>query len=599
MPVITSNNVLSPIAAVDVSSATSGVSMFSLVLDSLVPAAGNLIQFEYWISHASELIAVTNGNGFIALENAVSSQGSSTQYTIAVPSINNDYDPTIPLYVKIRVYVGQTTTSGPEILVSTWSNSVPFYNPPPQTGTPVAFIVPGETSGYVYDDLLYVQVPQNVAYDLTEITFIVSYSYTDSEGVNQWIVSTPLTGTLNETLNRIILPPITLGADVSYGTPIYVAVNAVFNYTYDSNNYFTVSEISTTVEAQMASPGAPTLDPIVIPDDYLVYSIPSLQDVVLTWTAPDVSAIPNYEIDHYVVTVTVDNVVIASITVGPTVLTYTYSIPSSYTIAGTSSTQFSFAVLGVNITGGSDSSNVETVNTFTYATGPQNLQVIWANPGSSTGEVDMMVSFNNPSSNGQGSSPHLMLQVLDIDNNVVHTQQVDYVEGSSPYVIYLNDIVTTDTGTVTVYMVTTDTNATTEGGAFADRNGASAVAAYVSSGLPFITNVNRTLANLTFDVITHTVLGEQCIFVSLSSDEFVSEHFLTATTSGEGPTTYGVSPNTYTVTLITNSITGDLEYSFDFTQDWLTNVAGILSTNPCAITVSNPVGISLRHVNTV
>lgn len=589
---ITGANTLTPIAAVDTSSATNGVSMFTLLLDAAVTSAGNIIQFEYWISTETGLNAVPNGNGFIPLESVVSSQGIINQYTVAVPSLTNS-NVNDPYYVKIRVYIGETTTTGPLVLVSEWTNTVPVYNPPEQPGTPIAYIVPGETSGYIYDDLLYVQIPYVVdQYDLSLNTFIVSYSYTDSNGTNQWIVSSPLEGTVSSTI--ITFDPITLGTDVAYGTPIYVAVNAVYNYTHNSNNYFNVSEISTTVEATMATPGAPTLDSIVIPTDYLVYST-GAQQVVLTWTAPNVSAIPNFEIDNYIVQVSVSGVVISETNVG-TALTYTYDIPTTYTDAGTSSTELSFAILGVTPSGGSDISNTENVNTFTYATAPQNLTVAWTNSGSTSG-VDMEITFNNPASNGQGIVQNLKLQVLDASNNLITTQTVTYVSGSGPYAIYLANVDSTNTGSVNVYMVTTDTNPTTTGGQYAARNGAAASTTYTSSGLPFIRNVVRTASELTFDVVTHAALVEYCVFMSLDIGAFVSDHFQTGSTSGQTTTYTNLLGDTYTVTL-TTLVTGDFVYAFDFTQDWLSD-AGILTTDALAIVVSNAVGIATHHVASV
>ena len=124
--VISGSVVLTPIATVDTSTSDSGVTMYSLVFENTMLTNANIIQFEYWVAFAaSPLTPVIHG--FLPLENAVTTQGISNQITIAIPSVNNVFDPVGSLQAKVRVYFGQTASNG-QIVVSNWSNTCPVHN---------------------------------------------------------------------------------------------------------------------------------------------------------------------------------------------------------------------------------------------------------------------------------------------------------------------------------------------------------------------------------------------------------------------------------------------------------------------------------------
>lgn len=506
---------LTPIAAVDTSTASSGVSMFTLSFPSDVIGAGNIIQFEYWVSNSgTPLPAVLNG--FIPLEDAVTTQGISNQCTIAIPSSNNVFNPTNPLEVKVRVYVGQTITNAPEIKVSNWSNDCPLHNAPPQPGTPAAFLIRGEfPPTYYYTDVMYVQIPDNTSYVQGEIDFIISYSYKDEAGDYQWVVSTPLSNWqrytfTNSSQNTIVLPEISLPADVDHASPVYVAVNAVYNYTFNSNNYYSVSEISVTIQATEGGFSPPVLSPIVIPDDYLVYSNPSNQQILLEWTPPTSSVIPFFTVASYTIELKVGGVVVDTVSdIQSNILNYTYDISSTYVNASTT-TLLQFNVKAIFSSGKQEISNDQTVNTFKYATAPQNLVVNWANQGTNS-TVDLELQFNNPSSNGFGTVINFVAQILSNEGAVRYSKNITYVAGSSPYLVYFNDVTSTVTGSVNVYMVNADTNRDSSG-VYEPRNGAVSIANYILSELPFFTNIQKTDSSLSFDVISSTGLVNQNIF---------------------------------------------------------------------------------------
>lgn len=589
---------LTPIGAVDTSSATSGVSMFTLNFDAAVIAAGNIIQFEYWIAPQNEPLPALI-NGFIPLEDAVTTQGISNQCTIAIPSSNNVYNPDVNLEVKVRVYVGETTTSSPEIRVSEWSNTCPIHNAPQQPGTPVAYLLRGEyPPTYYYNDVLYVQIPDNSSYVNGEIDFIVSYSYKDESGEYRWIVTQPLTDWTrytftNPSANRILLPVIQLpdNIDVDHNNPIYVAVNAVYNYTFQNNdgpinNYFSVSEISTTVQATEGGVDAPVLETIVIPDDYLVYNTPSTQQVVLNWLPPASSLIPVFSVTSYTIELLVDGSIVDSVTnLSSSTLTYTYTIPETYVTASTT-TNLVFRVKAFLATGGYEQSNEQSVNTFRYATAPTNLIVNWANPGEYNGLIDLALSFNNPANNGLGPAVDFVVNLKDALGDIKSTQNVSYIDGVNPYVVIFHDVPSTITGTVQVYMVNQDTNAQTVGGEFVNLNGAAASANYVADDLPLMLSYTNNGSVITSEWITHTVLDRVCVMNFWNPDAeppaIQSKQFLTE------PGTY----TDYSVTRVVNS-TGDFIYYFTFNSVFFPAISLFDSPLQC---LANTSGIGVGDV---
>ena len=580
MTVFGNEPTLTPIASVDTSSTDSGVSMFTLFLDASFGTAGNLFQFEDYIySPSDELVPVTNS--FIALEDAVSPNGIYNQYNIAVPSLSNIYTPVGDLLVKIRGYIATDT----DISVSPWSNTVPVHNPPQGPQDPVAFMVYSSAS----DELLYVQIKNNTTYDLDVVKFIVSYSFMGLDMMNQWIVSEPLDGTVSNDATHITLPPISFE---SFDQNVYVAVNAVFSYEYLGDNYYTVSQISPTVKATAITPEPAILNPILIPQDYLVYSTPSEQKVELSWIAPTSGNVPGYEIVSYQLFVSANGTILQTITGLPTVapLTYVYTIPAEYYAAGTPSSTFSFLIQTINANDDVSYSNSEAVNTFTYADKPRNVIVAWAN--GATNSVDMLVTFKNPSNVGQGTVQDIQLEVIGSDGITTSTRTITYVAGVNyTYSEQLYDLATTQTGSVKVYMQTKDTNITTGTTSYAIQDGAADTSNYVVSELPVITNVVYDDDGLTFKVFSETPLVNINELISYAEESpylFATSFFSNAEQS---PYSDGQTPvGSYTVTLDT---TNDNLYTFTFSQQWLIN-AGINSN--LIIVVSNNFGISHEAV---
>lgn len=571
--------------------------MFTLNFDQAVVDAGSILQFEYSISEANIPLPVLS-HGFIALENAVTTTGIVNQCVIAVPAASNIYEPAPDTEVQIRIYVGSTTTNA--IMVSEWSNLCPVHNPPEQPSDTVrAYIVTGDNSGgYVYPDTLYVQIPQNSSYDLGEVQFVVTYNYKDDTGNYQWIVSSPLDGTLNGDI--ISIYPITLDIDLGYGDTMYVAVNTIYSYVFDTTTYYTVSEISTTVEATTAIPDAPILDPIVIPDDYFVYNdfMPS-QTVHLHWTNPSVGLIPELGFSGLVARLYVGDVLIESHDITNTsTVDYDFTIPDAYVnLLINNTTALDFRI-GAIYTGEPILSNVASVNTFRYSTEPTNAIVNWANSGYyPETQMDISVSFNNPTNAGiyrhvgMGVvAPYFLIKVYDNSTIPVlkgTSEPIPYVSmQSGAYTYVFDDVATTTAGHVSVYLVTQDTNQTTSGvdtGSYVARNGASADANYVGTELPIVTITVHDDVQLNFTVVSNVALGQYQSIMALST---VSPFPITPVQWESTHTS--TSPYSVSLTMVAD----DYVYTCSFPASWFSdNELDLTGAYGLVVAASNNVGI--------
>lgn len=566
---------LTPIAAVDTSTAASGVAMFVLTFDQAVIAAGNIIQFEYWQNVVGQPLPAT-ANGFLPLENAVTTQGISNQCTIAIPSLNNNYNYNLynHIEVKIRVYVGAPSID--EILVSEWSNPVPLYNAPEQPGDPTVFIIKGDdTQSYLYADTLFVQLPNNTSYDKDLIKMVVSYSYKNKDQEFTWIVSEPKLWSVStyndETYNKILIDPITMPKDVGSSDVVYVAVNAVFKYEHLGNNYYTVSQISKTVTAETPEITAPVLNDISIPNDYSVYA-DKTQKISLSWSPPIADGVPNYTVSHYLVlayTGANKTLISTSGLIASNITNYKYTIPPAYVTPNTS-TLFNFKVKAVYDTGASILSNFENVNTFTYSNAPTGLIVNWANSGSVDNTVDLALTFRNPTYTGQGTPYQFVVSVINNSSNTAATQSIPYISGNNPYTVYFNDVNTTSNGTVSVYLKTQDTNSQEY------MNGLSSITAYQSSDLPLKLSHTNNGSTITSKWVSNTIIDQVCTMIFWNGSALISKPYNTVDISYD-----------YSVTKTTDT-NGDFIYEFIFNNSFFDDSSFFQHAIQC---VSNNAGI--------
>jgi hypothetical protein len=520
---------LTPIGTVDTTSATTGAFLLNCFVNSTFLSNGNLLQFEYIVApydssdpdkfYTPDEIT----QGFIAIENAgnAGNQGISNQFTISVPSIG--YDTTASLAVKVRVYKGETSTgSNPAIIASEWSEQVIVYNPPIKPVITNAYLVRGDVEPYYStQDYLYVQleVPSENGYG-DDIDFVVSYYYKDQNNDTKWVVvnvdewdvytlgTTQIIG-----LNPIPLPD---DLDVSWTGVLYVAVNAVYPYQIGSLYYYAVSEISETELATEADYSPAVLNPIVIPTDYLVYTT-GAQTINLSWTQAASTIIPNFAVSSYEIIVNDGTTTTTIGTVGSDVLSYTVDI-SSYAECGTTLT---FSINTVFETGGEMISNTESVNIFKKSDAPMALIVNWATPGDIDGTVDFRITLVPPEDTGCGTPVKF---VLTLNDTVLTSDEVTYDPAKTAYIISLNDMSASSSGTISCVLYTRDTNETTSTGEYELIAGASISASYQSSELPIIIDIVRSDEELTFLVVSQTQLDKvaRIIYVQVVDQVFAT-----------------------------------------------------------------------------
>lgn len=598
---------LTPVSAVDTSSGSDGQIVFLLEMDQSVFAGGNLVQGEYLVTKNQNLDTSKNmvENDFITLERIqlLPVPGSTLYYAhVNVPIAASNLLTTNQ--IRFRGYIGSTTTR--KISVTNWSNPTPFKPPPVQPPTPTVFLIRNDDQFYYNGaDQLFVQIPTSslaVNYDLSEIKFIVSYNYRDLNNDVKWVVSEPLNGTANATVlgGSVLVDPINLPLDVTWSNLPTVAVNAILEYEVSGSKYYTVSEISTTVVSKYVVPNdlTPTIDDIV----YNVYNDPHANDQKMTvnWSPGVVTAIPNYLANNFEVVVNYTSSMghskeVSSGDIDINTTSYEFNVPDGLYAAGSTSSAISFVVNSISETGGVYPSAPAYKNTFTFSTAPRDLEVTWATDGANDGNVDMLINFKNPANVGQGRSEVATIQVLNSDKHVVNTIEYSDLVTSSPdfvYVITLDEITTTSTGYVQVFMTTTDTNSD-------DRlqGPLSNLAHYTSTDTPIVVDITRDGGSLTSNVVSRTPLVQKnkLSTFGLHTASSSSAYFIVDVTTETSPKVYTDSQSgKYTVTLHVDSA-GVYNYNFDFSPQWLSN-ASVDISKYVLMKVANVTGVASDHL---
>ena len=589
---------LMPQNSVDTSNINTGVNMFTIVFDSQLITDGTVFQVEYWINHPSTPMESVM-NGFIPIENpnCLQTTGIINQTIIGIPvpqGFDGVYNPENPLDVKVRVYAGSNSTG--QILVTPFSLPVSIHNPPTQPIINNAYLIASDYDPYYYNnDQIIVQLNNEPSYDESEIKFIVAYYYIDNTSSEpRWEIS-DLTSWQRYTLNSetiIQLDQVTLPEQVSYGDVVNVAVHAVYKYGSSPNFYYAVSEISNTEQTEPGAPGSPSLKPIKIPDDYLVYS-DNEQTVVLNWLQPSTATIPGFIVDNYQINCKANDVEQASITVSGDTTEYNYDV-SSFSC----DTTFVFSITAIYADSGLETtSNEESVNYFEKAENPLmigNTVSPWANAATDPYhgyDIAVVWRWNTYTlSNGCGDPIKFQIDIYNDEDpeNPVYT---DYYEsnplfpqgGVNNYIKYLQNVPTTPSGTVKVSLVTEDTNG--QGGV----PGIPLEGSYSADELPIIYDVEPSVitpstTQLTFKVATNSALDAIARFIYFDTTPLT----LTFNTADSDPY------NNYSVTQETNPVTGDFIYNFTFDQTFFTPSSTI--PNNLVITVSNNYGIGYRAV---
>jgi len=561
---------LQNVSTIEVASQTTASVTFLMTFDSSFTTNNNVFQIEAWVYDETAPLVALNGSRFIAVENpnSMSESGITNQTVFSIPEIENiDYNDTTT-YVKARVYSSSTSTG--EISVSQFSNSVPFHNSPPQPVISNAFLL-GRDETYTNVDELYVQLANSVSdYNLYDIQFFVSYYYTDENNTPQWIVSELVDASfLNDKicLNAVQFPS---GEDARYPLQdVKVAVNAVYIFANDSLSYSSVSQISETVDATNEG----YLPPTDLEAVYNIYDESLLsQTITLTWLPPASDTIPNYHVASYRIYV---NDVLVETIVAASNPTYLYTIDD-----GECGDFYDFYVKAVFTSGNvSDPSNSVRVNYFEYPSAPNSMNVVWCNQGHYQTTVDMLVTWRNPTIPGCckiGATRQFVIEVYDNSSNLRATYYQPYDLDDPEYAKYLNEINTSNTGNVVVYLQTVDTNSNN------NINGPSSSFSYSVNELPFIYDEIIAENTLTFNVLTSTPLAYVAQFTYVG----------TALTTQAYYTNPDIVYDNQTVTMTPNyEGTGDYLYMF--------TINGALFSestipNSLIISVANNYGIGVK-----
>jgi hypothetical protein len=457
------------IGAVDINCSQFGSTMYSVYYDPSISNLGNVLMFEYKLIKENVTVPEPDNFtlGFVSIENAVNG-GISNQWTVAIPALNDSYNPDINVKIAIRVYVGVTGSA--EVGVTQWSNQLDVHNPPQQPFISRSlYDAPSENK-----DDLYVFLQDNNVYD-NSINFVVAYYYQDASGITVWDVSSPTEPIpISDPSNNELMIHVPefgkVSIDPSY-SKVYAAVYAVYTFKDASgNNYYTVSEVSNT---SMALSTTLFNKPVITGINYAVYSgsatTPSNNSQIMTvnWTAPENSTIPVYTVDHYKVYSNIGDIDEEAdwqylSDVPKTQLHYDYNA-----INMSCNTTIHFRVNAISTYGTisppSDNTLLSHINKFKYSTAPQNLEItlenLIINDEDETTKINLSFKFNNPESIGCGGDPKYFNVYV---NGKVESTIVYNPNNNADYIVTFNDSDFPITGSVIVRLVIRDTNSTAE-----------------------------------------------------------------------------------------------------------------------------------------
>lgn len=524
--------------------------------------------------------------------------GVANQWILPVPFASNYaallYDP--HQTIKVRVY--------PETMNPTpWSNFLNLYNPPKR---PV--IVSATYVEHLPSISLNVAVERGS--DPSAVEYVAAYYYKSNiSGSTVWGVTSPVTATagiVNGTNCWIASYPDLIDYTDLSGNTLYVSISGVFPIPGTSPQAYTVSEISSTIEASKVVPGPPTLNDI----SYNVYvpppvngngTSPGPQSMTLTWTAP-AGAGSSFTIDGYEIHRLIDDVpdpvgVLAS--VGAGTLTYTDA-----TFPNTAPHKISYyvaAVNGIPPYTTTYNSNTKSENVFVYAEAPY-VSVKWSTVDQgpvvtlqTLFSVQLVQPYDTGVNNGIGNITWQLYSnyaaTLSSPYTVESSGTISYADASGGTAINVLTSTTynqTKQYGVVAWLNTTDTN---NGGVV--RSGIIGNRQVPVSAVPFIYDASYSLANnrLTFNIESGIVLSAKNALILQPSDVpgtnmVVNYSDTLPNTLGQSVTyfdgTYGI---TSTVTLQHLPVPGDITYIYSVSID---NISHPLSG--FAILAANAVG---------
>jgi len=579
-----SSILLTPVASVDTTDCT-------VAMNALIPAQWfnnqTLIQVEYNIFDFS-----SSTSGFLSYEPGWFQAGILNQLTIGIPCMDEGViDYTGNTKVKVRAYFGSKDTS--HISVSDWSNVQPYYNSPAKPTIQNAYLSVGDSHSPP-NDIMSVQLEYDPSYfsspsDIScAVQFIVSYNYVDVDGTVQWIVTDLINGRKqsNGTDYAIVLNSFQLSSDASLdisNNPVHVAVNAVYEFSDENelNNYYSVSRISDTVQAQLLEPGAAFLNVPV----YHIYDKPPAdpsQTITLTWVAPAQSLF--LQPLKYSLLKSVNGgafTQIYEVSGNSTDLTYTWAIDPSTLYEDPTASGLQFIVNTYYSDAQYYTSNQQDIMTFSYASRPLGLSVRYAIPVA--GGIQFAFSFFNPAKNGQGTSPKFHYNVYDgVTQAILSSGEIEYSSVATDYFesIFIENNTTTEYIAVQVYMETQNTNPDYE-----YLPGEPAIASSRVVAPPIVESIARNVVNQTISVIILSAeplgLDNQFIYYDTVSQLLLNKKF--QITNGDGYTVVVNNPTPLNQ-IYTYNYTFDLSF---FTPSSLPSLLVVVASNTAGCGAGN------------
>jgi hypothetical protein len=475
---------LNYIGAVDITSAQYGSTMYSVFYDSAIVSLGNVLMFEYKLIK-EDITIPSPANvtlGFVSIENATNS-GIANQWTIAIPALDDNYDPTISVKIAIRVYVGLFTS--PEVGVTEWSEPLEVHNPPNE---PFIYRAYYDTPSVDADDLyLFLSPDSKIDYDI--VNFVAAFYYQNQNGTTIWDVSEPVKATLvnvSGDYNGKYMVHIPNFGKVSTNLGekvVYVAAYAVYQYKdLSENNFYSVSHVSNTYTAPATSDNA---SPTITGINYSMYNEDPTQNMTVNWNAPNNSGIPTFHVDYYNLYKSTDGITWSEVAtdISENVLSYNVDV-SSYSCNTKIYFQLNCVSTNGTISPASPTTVYSSLNIFKYSHAPENLLITDTSFDPDTGLVNMRINFDRPTDRGCGDEIKFAIIVTDLSNNSV-TNYMTY--DGSEYAFNFSDDGVGQTGSVKIYLITEDTNPSVPGGSiYPDRIGASASIPYIA--LNFLCN---------------------------------------------------------------------------------------------------------------
>jgi len=381
-------------------------------------------------------------------------------------------------------------------------------------------------------------------------------------------------------------PSLNYVADASYsltytGLPVSQTGNVVvylltINTNAPSNNLAGLTATTSYIASNL------DLQPVV----YDVYSFGNDdQQMDLSWNDPSQTG---WSVSYYDVQYSTDGGSSWTTDASTNYRVYTFDASGIAAAADPETVQIQFRVLA-NMTDGSllytITSNVESKNTFKYATAPATASVNWSVSDPSNTYMDIRVQFTNPSFLGiDGSMQYFIVTVRDSLQNDVSggTQQISYVPGSSAYFVNFNDLDYESQGTVSIAPYVRDTNSSS------DINYYSATPSYITGGVPIFLNVDSSAGLITGNIVSNNELKPfGSVYYPLADGNWTVQTYYADPSSGQID---GI--------VLTEQVLANNEFYYDFTVT-LSQFFPSYQPTQLIMAASNDAGIGQAILNQV